>query len=221
MPGFRRRGTCGDVCRDHPDSGRCGRYRQLCFLWLLPAERDLISVDHAADRIWDVQRMPAGQERLYFSLVKIRKEQAGGRRNPPVMKEVLDAVANRVEAIVRKDGAEQWRLTFPDYYEEGKENTPARIIDIVYHGTGHKYRNCFLNRGIQFDKYDEVFPFAAAQESTDTCVSIIRNRLRRGPAPKEEWSYRYIDYIRTERSRPDQEHPGRHRNRSGQRAGDT
>ena len=139
-------------------------------------------------------------ERLYFCLGEDPEGTGGGAANPPVMKEVLDAVANRVEAIVRKDGAEQWRLTFPDYYEEGKENTPARIIDIVYHGTGHKYRNCFLNRGIQFDKYDEVFPFAAAQERTDTCVSIIRNRLRRGPAPKEEWLHRYIDYIRTEHS---------------------
>lgn len=135
---------------------------------------------------------------LYFSLGEGPAQMPGAVSNPPVMKEVLDAVTNRVEAVVNGSGIEQWRLTFPDYYEEGKENTPARIIEIVYHGTGYQYRNCFLNRRIEFDKYDEVFPFAAAQESVDTCVSIIRNRLRRGPAPKEEWSYRYIDYIRTE-----------------------
>ena len=87
----------------------------------------------------------------------------------------------------------------PDYYEEGKENTPARIIDIVYHGTGYKYRNCFLYRQIQFEKYDAVFPFAAAQESASVCISIIRSRLRSGPEPKEEWKYRYIDYLRSEK----------------------
>ena len=137
-------------------------------------------------------------ERLYFCLGEDADGKGGADTNPPVMKEVLDAVTNRVEAIVRRNDAEQWRLTFPDYYEEGKENTPARIIEIIYHGTGYQYRNCFLNRRIQFDKYDEVFPFAAAQESTDTCISIIRNRLRRGPAPKEEWMHRYIEYIRSE-----------------------
>lgn len=131
--------------------------------------------------------------RLYFAM-----DMADPESNPPVMKEVLDAVTNEIEAVVTQGGAEQWRLTFPDYYEEGKENTPARIIEIIYHGTGYQYRNCFLNRKIQFDKYDEVFPFAAAQESTDTCISIIRNRFRSGPAPKDEWKYRYIDYIRSE-----------------------
>lgn len=138
--------------------------------------------------------------RLYFSLGDDPEEKNCEVTNPPVMKEVLDAVTNRVEAVVRKDNAELWRLTFPDYYEEGKENTPARIIEIIYHGTGYQYRNCFLNRRIQFDKYDEVFPFAAAQESTDTCISIIRNRLRQGPSPKEEWIHRYIEYIRSESS---------------------
>ncbi len=119
--------------------------------------------------------------------------------NPSVMKEVLDAVTNQIEAVITRDGIEQWRLTFPDYYEEGKENTPARIIDIVYHGTGYKYRNCFLYRQIQFEKYDAVFPFAAAQERASVCISIIRSRLRCGPEPKEEWKYRYIDYLRSEK----------------------
>lgn len=119
--------------------------------------------------------------------------------NPSVMKEVLDAVTNQIEAIVTLGGAEQWRLTFPDYYEEGKENTPARIIEIIYHGTGYQYRNCFLHRQIQFEKYDEVFPFAAAQESASVCISIIRSRLRGGPEPKEEWKDRYIDYLRIEK----------------------
>ncbi len=119
-------------------------------------------------------------------------------QTPAGMKEVLDAVSNEIEAVSFRRGAEQWRLTFPEYYEEGKENTPARIIEIVYHGTGHQYRNCFLNRKIQFDRYDEVFPLAAAQERAETCISIIRNRLRRGPAPGKEWGGRYIDYLRSE-----------------------
>ena len=136
--------------------------------------------------------------RLNFELGNDRPEEGAQTANPSVMKEVLDAVSNESRAVVTYNGEEQWQLTFPEYYEEGKENTPARIIEIVYHGTGHQYRNCFLNRKIQFDRYDEVFPLAAAQEIPDTCISIIRNRLRSGPEPKEEWKVRYIEYLRSE-----------------------
>ena len=138
-------------------------------------------------------------ERIVFRLT----EPEDGRdtyETPAMMKEVVDSLSNEIDAVVIRGEEEWYRLRFPAYYEEGKENTPARIIEIIYHGTGYQYRNCFLNRRIQFDKYDEVFPFAAAQESTDTCISIIRNRLRRGPAPKEEWMHRYIEYIRSESS---------------------
>lgn len=117
---------------------------------------------------------------------------------PPVMKELLDALPNELDVIVRRDVEEIYRLRFPAYYEEGKENTPARIIEIIYHGTGHQYRNCFLNRVLQFDRYDEVFPLAAAQESPQTNVHLILNRLRSGPAPKKEIQQRYLEYLRHE-----------------------
>ena len=132
--------------------------------------------------------------KLYFSL----PPDAGEDATPAIMKEVLDAVSGETEAVVLKEGREQWSLLFPEYYEEGKENTPARIIEIIYHGTGHQYRNCFLNRRIQFDRYDAVFPLAQAQESAQTDIRLIRNRLRSGPVPSEEYRERYIDYLRSE-----------------------
>ena len=119
-------------------------------------------------------------------------------RTPPILKEILDCVPNEMEVIVRGGDTELYRLRFPAYYEEGKENTPARIIEIIYHGTGHQYRNCFLNRVLQFDRYDEVFPLAAAQESPVTNVHLILNRLLSGPAPKEEIRTRYLEYLRKE-----------------------
>ena len=117
---------------------------------------------------------------------------------PPAMKELLDALPNELDVIVRRGADELYRLRFPAYYEEGKENTPARIIEIIYHGTGHQYRNCFLNRVLQFDRYDEVFPLAAAQENPQTNVHLILNRFRSGPAPKKEIQQRYLEYLRQE-----------------------
>ncbi len=115
---------------------------------------------------------------------------------PRIMKEVLDALSNEVEAVVMQGEKELYRLRFPEYYEEGKENTPARIIEIIYHGTGHQYRNCFLSRVMQFDRYDDVFPLAAAQEDPKTDIPLVLNRLRSGPEPKEEAIRRYLDYLR-------------------------
>ena len=119
---------------------------------------------------------------------------------PPILKEIVDSLSNEIDVIIEKEGKELYRLRFPAYYEEGKENTPARIIEIIYHGTGHQYRNCFLNRVLQFDRYDEIFPLAAAQEAPSTDVHLILNRLRSGPLVKEEPLRRYLDYLRLENS---------------------
>lgn len=126
---------------------------------------------------------------------QIRREK---ETTPYIMKEVLDSLSNEIDVIVKREGKELYRLHFPHYFEEGKENTPARIIEIIYHGTGHQYRNCFLNRMLQFDRYDEVFPLAAAQEDPVTNVHLILNRLRSGPVPKEEILHRYLEYLRQE-----------------------
>lgn len=57
------------------------------------------------------------------------------------------------------------RLMFPEFYEEGVENTPARILETHVHGSGILYRNCFQGRKIDFYQYDNAFPHAMAQES--------------------------------------------------------
>jgi len=88
------------------------------------------------------------------------------------------------------------KLTFPEYYEESVENTPARIIDIVFHGSGYKYRQCFRNRQLDYDKYDSLFSYAVAQEFTPTCIRIAMNRLCTPYQLKEPSKERYLDYLR-------------------------
>lgn len=61
------------------------------------------------------------------------------------------------------------RLTFPEYYEEAVENTPARIIDTHWHGSGYKYRQCFPETKLNLRLYDELFPLCSCQEFGDTC----------------------------------------------------
>ena len=69
------------------------------------------------------------------------------------------------------------RLLFPEYYEEGVENTPARIIVSHYHGSGLLYRNCFVNRRLQFGEYDSRFAFALGQEGMPFLFRLSMERL--------------------------------------------
>ncbi len=88
------------------------------------------------------------------------------------------------------------KLTFPEYYEEGVENTPGRIIEIVFHGSGYKYRQCIRNRQMNYEKYDSVFTYAIAQEFSSTCIRIALNRLSTPVGLKEAIKERYLDYLR-------------------------
>ena len=61
--------------------------------------------------------------------------------------------AEQSESIIdrRKNGAPGFaRLIFPEFYEEGMENTPARILENHVHGSGILYRNCFRGRALDF-----------------------------------------------------------------------
>lgn len=69
------------------------------------------------------------------------------------------------------------RLLFPEYYEEGVENTPARIIVSHMHGSGLLYRNCFVNRRLQFGEYDSRFAFALGQEGLPFLIRLSLERL--------------------------------------------
>ena len=72
---------------------------------------------------------------------------------PALLQEVLRTVNHEVEVRLQDpSGQDAVRLLFPEYYEEPKENTPARIIEIIWHGTGYQYRQCFLQRKLEEPK---------------------------------------------------------------------
>lgn len=91
------------------------------------------------------------------------------------LKEVLSEV--REELCVRLTGTIQACLWFPEYYEEGVENTPARILMTQVHGSGLYYRNCFQGKVFNFYEYDRRFEYAKAQESADFLREMVYGRL--------------------------------------------
>ena len=76
----------------------------------------------------------------------------------------------------KKEGRKS-RLFYPEYYEEAVENTPARIVETHFHGTGYQYRQSFIKGEIDYKKYDDVFPVAAVQEDKDIIWEILTGRM--------------------------------------------
>ncbi len=87
-------------------------------------------------------------------------------------------------------------LIFPEYYEEAVENTPARIIENHFHGTGYTYRQCFFRGEIDYRKYDDLFPVAAVQEEPEIVWKILTGRMLK-PLGMSEYSWmQYEGYIK-------------------------
>lgn len=66
---------------------------------------------------------------------------------------------------------------FPEFFEEGVENTPARILENHVHGSGLRYRNCFQHLKLNVREYDGLFPYARAWEDTEVVTSMAMGRV--------------------------------------------
>ncbi len=122
-----------------------------------------------------------------------------GEETPHCMKDVAAELTYEIEVTVN-DLEERpfMRLVFPEYYEESKENTPARIIESIYHGTGYQYRQCFQNRQMDFHQYDSLFPLAVAQEFYPTLFLLVRDRLTTPKGLSAEHRQMYLSWLKKE-----------------------
>lgn len=97
------------------------------------------------------------------------------------VKEILGDLWQRIDVEFlmeyREDDIEKVQLVFPEHYEEAVENTPARILFTQHHGTGNNYRQCFYNREMDYRKYDDLFPLAAAQDKIEVLTDMVFDRL--------------------------------------------
>lgn len=91
------------------------------------------------------------------------------------LKEILSEIHESLRIELK--GKIQAVLWFPEFYEEGVENTPARILMTHVHGSGLYYRNCFQGKKLNFFEYDKRFELALAQESPDFVRELVYGRL--------------------------------------------
>lgn len=112
------------------------------------------------------------------------------------VKGILEELTRELDAELTYQDGTHLSLTFPEYYEESVENTPARIIEIHWHGSGYKYRQCMLSTGPNLKHYDELFPYAVANEFAGTCVKIAMNRLDTPVQLSDAAKEQYLTYLR-------------------------
>lgn len=116
-------------------------------------------------------------------------------QGPTYLKDILAEVPESL-CVDYYCGADYALLMFPEFYEEGVENTPARIIEHHTHGTGLHYRNCFLRRVFQFQEYDRRFPMAIVQESPDFVLELVLGRLQYPFCLADNAREAYADYLK-------------------------
>ena len=87
------------------------------------------------------------------------------------------------------------RLWFPEYFEEGVENTPARILEDHVHGSGLMYRNCLVKTGLNYEEYDGRFLYACDSESEDLVVRLAFDRICYPQGLSKEAEEQYCAYL--------------------------
>lgn len=117
--------------------------------------------------------------------------------NPTCIRDVVSETFHEiyVELTFRRTGRKA-RLIFPEYYEEGVENTPARILETHFHGCGYKYRQCFHEKRIDFKNYDQLFSTALVYESAEILLQMAMGRLLWPYALSEEAAAIYKGFIK-------------------------
>lgn len=93
-----------------------------------------------------------------------------------ILREFLIELAEEQNVTIHMEDGEA-KLLFPEYYEESVENTPARILEIHTHGSGMLYRNCFSQKELNVQMYDEKFIYAKAQEFSEVVIRLALQRL--------------------------------------------
>lgn len=88
------------------------------------------------------------------------------------------------------------KVLFPEFFEESIENTPARIIEIFTHGSGMMYRNCFVKKELDFQKYDERFGWAKGKEFQETLFQLAFYRVAYPYSLSEKARQKYVDFLK-------------------------
>ena len=107
----------------------------------------------------------------------------------------LTELPETLRVDMKTDG-ELGRFWFPEFFEEGVENTPARILENHVHGSGIRYRNSFVNKKLHTLEYDKLFPYAVAWEQERIVLNLALDRILYPMSMTGEAREKYLIYIK-------------------------
>lgn len=111
------------------------------------------------------------------------------------LRDFLTELPETLRVDMKTDG-ELGRFWFPEFFEEGVENTPARILENHVHGSGIRYRNSFVNKKLHTLEYDKLFPYAVAWEQECIVLNLALDRILYPMSMTGEAREKYLIYIK-------------------------
>lgn len=111
------------------------------------------------------------------------------------LREVLTELPEELCVHLRWKGKEG-HFWFPEFFEEGVENTPARILENHVHGSGLRYRNCFIHKSLNIKEYDKLFAYAEAWENEKAVIALAMDRILYPMELSERAKERYLNYVK-------------------------
>lgn len=118
------------------------------------------------------------------------------QENKSSLKQVLDEIHEEVTVTYYTADGQCAQLVFPEFFEEGVENTPARILEEKIHGSGMMYRNCIVSRKMDFVQYDTRLSHAIYLESQNMVARLVMGRLRYPCELSQKAREKYETYVR-------------------------
>lgn len=120
------------------------------------------------------------------------------REETSCLKEVLSELPEELQVTIHKEADAV--LMFPEFFEEGVENTPARILETRIHGSGLFYRNCFQQKKLDIREYDARFDQARVLESREFLIRLVLGRLQYPLELSEKYKGIYEKYLEEEKA---------------------
>jgi hypothetical protein len=93
------------------------------------------------------------------------------------------------------------KLVIPSYHKAYTANEPARNFHEEDYGTGTYYRICLKPDFIDYEMYDSFFEHAVIENTPETVIRILRDRLVFPYALNEKHRDIYLNYIKDNKER--------------------
>lgn len=111
------------------------------------------------------------------------------------LRELLTELPETLRVDMEINGV-KGRFWFPEFFEEGIENTPARILGNRVHGSGLRYRNSIVHKKLHTLEYDRLFSCAVVLEKEQIVLNLAMDRILYPAELSEESEETYIAYLK-------------------------